>query len=238
MFSVIRFYREKEAGGKQREEGGEKRRKDAGASVQVWSIFILMIMNEYSIGRTIQENVDGLKTTLSTTELTEVPSNKIDNYTRCSKIALVITEFLKSIGRQNSVKRDREARLFASSFIYVLNNAPERRDVIPCLLSLLRFRNMLKSDQYTIFQKIFKRAAEKGGDGLLLQILNNLVIEFDDGKRDTFGKPIKEELNPTTSRSSERGEGEDKDESSEGSNQSSKKSERKRKRPLNDPEML
>jgi hypothetical protein len=73
--SVVKFYKQKES------DKLEKKKKDKPvSSVQFWSIFILLIINEYTIGKPIKEDNSELEKTLSVVEVTEIPQHKLDNY--------------------------------------------------------------------------------------------------------------------------------------------------------------
>lgn len=72
--SVIKFYKIKEA-----DKGKKKEKKDA-SSVHFWTIMILLIINEYSIGRHTDEDNKDLKETLTAAELSEIPPEKLENY--------------------------------------------------------------------------------------------------------------------------------------------------------------
>lgn len=110
LFSVIRFYKEKE-----RDRAAKK--DNSMSSVQVWSIFILLIMNEFSIGRNQVQITEHLKDSLSTVETQEIPLEKMPNYICCSKIINVIVEYLRRI--QNPKNKEREAIIFINTFFQI-----------------------------------------------------------------------------------------------------------------------
>lgn len=74
--NVLRFYKFKEQDGSKPKKGD----KNYIPVVQFWSIFILLIINEYSIGRNIHENNSKLQESLTAAEISMIPSLKLENY--------------------------------------------------------------------------------------------------------------------------------------------------------------
>lgn len=72
----MKFYKIKES-----EKGPKKNKeKQMNSASQFWSIFILLIMNEYNIGRHIDENNKELIDSISAAEISEIPRDKLENY--------------------------------------------------------------------------------------------------------------------------------------------------------------
>lgn len=117
VFEIIKFYRAKDAdSGK-----GKKKEKLSLTTVQLWSIFILLIINEYSIGRSIVENNQGLRETLTLAEISEVLPTRLDNYLNCVKIVSCLVEYFKTISSPK--QREREVIIFIASFIKICSNS-------------------------------------------------------------------------------------------------------------------
>ncbi|CAI2374223.1 unnamed protein product [Moneuplotes crassus] len=212
VFSIIRFYKEKEK--------DKSQPKGKMASVQVWSIFILMIMNEYTIGRPAIENIESLRPTLIQKELDHIPSEKISNYICCSKIVNVIVEFLKKLG--NPKTKEREAIIFLNTFFFICNGGPERRETLPCLFSILRFRKILNMRQLGRFRQYFEKMETKYTEPQFIVILNAIKSVFNDNA-DKFGKVEAPEQPESQSSQPE---------------QNSQATSNKKKRPSDDSQML
>lgn len=75
VISVVKFYKHKES-----DKFEKKKKENPVSSVQFWSIFILLIMNEFTIGKPIKEDNSNLEKTLSIAEVTEIPPHKLNNY--------------------------------------------------------------------------------------------------------------------------------------------------------------
>ena len=75
VLNVIKFYKIKES-----DKSAKRKDKNMSTSVQFWSVFILLIINEYSIGRHVVEDNAGLKETLTLSEISNIPIERLDNY--------------------------------------------------------------------------------------------------------------------------------------------------------------
>jgi hypothetical protein len=183
ILSVIKFYKQKEA-----DKDFNKRERAVTANAQFWSVFILLIVNEYSMGRHMQEDNSDLKGTLSAAEISEIPQEKLDNYVNCSKIMNVITEYMKNI--PNIKIKEKEIVVFIGSFIKICSNM-HGRDTLSCVMSLLRFRNILTDHQKKKICGFIKKISEDMADNVHKQILGALVSEFQSAPIDTFGLIVK-----------------------------------------------
>ena len=177
--NVLRFYKLKEQDGGKLEEGD----KNYTPVVQLWSIFILLIINEYSIERKIHENNTKLKESLTAAEISMIPSFKLENYFGWINIINNVVEFMKSYS--NKKQREKETFIFIASFIKICSKF-QGKNTFPCVMSILRLRRVFGHVQIKKMWAYIKRLTEeiKGSDNK--QILQTLADEMDSMKNDMF----------------------------------------------------
>ena len=180
--NVLKFYKIKESDGSKQ----KKKEKNYTPIVQFWSIFILLIINEYSIGRNIHEDNTGLKESLTSTEISIVPSNKLENYLGWVKIINNVVEFMKHI--LNKKQKEKEAFIFIASFIKIWSNSQGKYN-FPWVLSILRFRRVFTHSQIKKMCNYIKRLADETEDSDNKNVLVALVEELNLMKDDMFGLP-------------------------------------------------
>lgn len=184
VLNVIKFYKIKES-----DKNAKKKDKSVASSLHFWSVFILLIINEYSIGRHVVEDNEGLKETLTLAEISGIPADRLDNYINCVKIVNNVVDYLKSISDLKLIEK--EAIVFIASFIKICSTA-QGKDTMGCVMSILRFRKIFSKAQMKKINTYIKRISEEIADPNQKETLNALIDEIEAMREDKFGQEIEE----------------------------------------------
>lgn len=171
VLSIIKFFKSKESDRKV-----NKKDKSFSSNVQFWSIYILLIINEYSIGRPIAEDNEALKSALTAAELSEIPPEKVNNYVNCVKIINNVVEYMKAIS--NPKVKEKESVVFIASFIKICSTA-QSKNTLPCVMSILAFKKVFTKNQVKKICTYIRKLAEDMTDPDNKQVLIALITEME-----------------------------------------------------------
>lgn len=185
--AVIKFYKIK---GHTDVKGKKKDKEMLNMYAQFWSLFILQIVNEYSINRANAEDNTELKETLLEAEKIQIPPSKLENYVRCCKIMTNVVEYFKSFA--NPKAREQEVIVFAASFIKICGT-PQSKIYFECVMCLLRLKKLFNKIQIKKITTFMRRMYDDIQEDNIKLILRVLIDELESIKDDTFGVFSKDE---------------------------------------------
>ena len=194
IFGVFKFFRSKEG-------LSSSKKNDATSLAQFFSVFILMILNEYSISRELKENNDKFLHTITKKEM-EIVKDHIKEYVWWNKILNVFVEYYRTI--QNKAVREREISIFIKAFFHICKNTG---GVEPTIMACLRFKKVLTNSQLIAIADYLKKCADKIDLKGLKEPLNILIEGLTNGSKDNFGKFL--DLNDDESIAASQREGEE-----------------------------